>query len=130
MERLKRRADFLSAAKGARVQAASFLMQARDRRDPDSPRVGFTITKKTGNAVERNRIRRRLRAAAGAVIPSAGRAGFDYVIVARRSALSSPFDAMTTELEGALARLHERKPGKAPARHARQKRAGDGEQDD
>ena len=128
MERLTRRADFLSAAKGTRVQAASFTMQARDRRDVSSPRVGFTITKKTGNAVERNRIRRRLRAAAGAVIPQAGRAGFDYVIVARRPALTSPFEVVRSELERAFARLHEQKTGPAPARPARPERpAGDGE---
>ena len=131
MDRLKRRADFLSAAKGTRVQASSFLMQARDRRDRDTPRVGFTVTKKTGNAVERNRIRRRLRAAANAVIPRAGREGFDYVLVARRPALTSPFEAMLADLERALARLHDRKSGQGPARPAKPERqAGDGDTDD
>ena len=125
MERLKRRADFLSAAKGARIQAASFTMQARDRRDRSSPRVGFTVTKKTGNSVERNRIRRRLRAAMDQVVPSKGRTGFDYVVVARRQALTSPFDTMIAELERALTRLHERKSGQGPARPS--VKAGDGE---
>jgi ribonuclease P protein component len=126
MERLTRRADFLSAAKGARIQTATFSLQARDRRDRSSPRVGFTVTKKTGNAVERNRIRRRLRAAAGDVVPREGHAGFDYVIVARRQALSSPFDTMIAELERALSRLHDRKSGQSPARAAK---AGDGEKE-
>jgi ribonuclease P protein component len=125
MERLKRRADFLSAAKGARIQTVSFTMQARDRRDRSSPRVGFTVTKKTGSAVERNRIRRRLRAAMGQVVPSKGRTGFDYVVVARRQALTSPFDTMIAELERALSRLHERKSGQGPARPSA--KAGDGE---
>jgi ribonuclease P protein component len=126
MERLTRRADFLSAAKGASIQTATFSLQARDRRDRSSPRVGFTVTKKTGNAVERNRIRRRLRAAAGDVVPREGQAGFDYVIVARRQALSSPFDTMIAELERALSRLHDRKSGQSPARAAK---AGDGEKE-
>jgi len=125
MERLKRRADFLSAAKGARIQAGSFTVQARDRRDRSSPRIGFTVTKKTGNAVERNRIRRRLRAAMGDVVPRKAQAGFDYVIVARRQALTSPFDTMIAELERALSRLHERKSGPGPARP--RVKAGDGE---
>jgi ribonuclease P protein component len=125
MQPLKRRADFLSAAKGARVQAAAFSLQARDRRDQSSPRVGFTVTKKSGNAVERNRIRRRLRAAAGNVVPRKGFAGFDYVIVARRQALTSPFDTMITELERALSRLHDRTAGQRPARPPA--KAGDGE---
>jgi ribonuclease P protein component len=106
MERLKRRAEFLATAKGRRFQAAPFLLQALDRRDRRSPRVGFTVTKQTGNAVERNRIRRRLRAAAQAVVPQAGRAGFDYVLVARRPALTARYDALTADLTRALARLH------------------------
>jgi ribonuclease P protein component len=131
MERLKRRADFLSAAKGTRVQTAPFMLQARDRRDDLSPRVGFTVTKKTGNAVERNRIRRRLRVAARSVIPRAGCEGYDYVLVARRPALTSPFEAMLAELERALARLHDRKSGLGPARPERPKRhTGDGDTDD
>jgi ribonuclease P protein component len=131
MERLKRRADFLSAAKGTRVQTVPFLLQARDRRDDLSPRVGFTVTKKTGNAVERNRIRRRLRVAARSVIPRAGREGYDYVLVARRPALTSPFEAMLAELERALARLHDRKSGHGPARPEKPKRhTGDGDTDD
>jgi ribonuclease P protein component len=122
---LKRRADFLSAAKGTRVQAANFSLQARDRRDRSSPRVGFTVTKKTGNAVERNRIRRRLRAAMNEVGPREGRTGFDYVVVARRQALTSPFDTMIAELGRAMSRLHERKSGQSPARPS--VKAGDGE---
>jgi ribonuclease P protein component len=119
MDRMKRRADFLAAATGVRVQATPFLVQARDRRDRDGARVGFTVTKKVGSAVERNRIRRRLRAAARAVLPRLGRAGFDYVLVARRPALSEPFDAITRDLERALARVHAaEKSGRGPARSA------------
>jgi ribonuclease P protein component len=128
MERMKRRADFLAAARGARFSAAAFLVQARDRRDRAQPRVGLTVTKKIGKAVERNRIRRRLRAAAEAVLQRAGRAGFDYVLVARRAALTAPFDTMLAELERAVKRVHAmRKAGPGPARPAR---AGDGDADE
>jgi ribonuclease P protein component len=106
MDSLKRRADFLAAARGARAQAASFLVQARDRGDRGKPRLGLTVTKQSGNAVERNRIRRRLRAAADGVLSERGRPGVDYVLVARRAALSAPFETMLRELERAVARLH------------------------
>jgi len=119
MDRLKRRADFLAAATGARAQTSPFLVQARDRSDRGKPRVGFTITKRTGSAVERNRIRRRLRAAADTILPRAGRAGFDYVLVARRPALTVSFDALRRDLERALARVHAAtKTGQGPARSA------------
>jgi ribonuclease P protein component len=63
MDRLRQRADFLAVANGARISTAGFVVQAR-RRDDDGPiRLGFTVTKKNGTATERNRIRRRLRAA-------------------------------------------------------------------
>jgi len=105
MQRLKRRADFLTARQGTRVSGSAFLMQALDRRDAASPRIGFTVTKKTGNSVERNRIRRRLRAAARNIM-SAARPGFDYVLVARRGALAVPFDVLIKDLERAFKKVH------------------------
>ena len=116
MDRLKKRADFLAAAAGLRAPAGLFLLQARDRRDRGTPRVGFTVTKKTGNSVERNRIRRRLRAVVKAIVPQAGHSGFDYVLVARRPALTAPFTALTAELARALERVHALRQRKAAAR--------------
>jgi ribonuclease P protein component len=106
MDRLKRRADFLAAAGGARASAPAFLVQAHDRRDGAQPRIGFTVTRKTGSAVERNRIRRRLRAAAHDVLPASGQRGFDYVLVARRPALDAPYQTLIADLEQAVRRVH------------------------
>ena len=106
MDRLTKRADFLAARDGLRVSAGPVLVQARDRRDACSPRIGFTVTKKTGNAVERNRIRRRLRAAAKNAMDAKARTGFDYVLIARREAISAPFSTLIDNLGRAMARLH------------------------
>jgi ribonuclease P protein component len=106
MQRLKRRADFLAARDGARAPASAFFVQARDRHDDAEPRVGLTVTKKAGSAVERNRIRRRLREAAKNVMSDAGRRGFDYVLVARREALGTPFAVLVEDLERALKKVH------------------------
>ena len=106
MDRLVRRADFLAAAGAKRAPGSAFLTQARDRREPGAARVGFTVTKKTGNAVERNRIRRRLRQAARDVVPRLGHEGYDYVLIARRAALATPYSLLVQELERALGRLH------------------------
>jgi ribonuclease P protein component len=116
MDRLKRRADFLAAATGVRAHAVPFLIQARDRGDRGKPRIGLTVTKKSGNSVERNRIRRRLRAVADNVLTRAGRQGFDYVLVARRAALMAPFEAMLQDLERLLRHVHagrKAEPGRA-----------------
>lgn len=106
MDHLRKRRDFLAAAKAERAGAASFLMQGRNRGDAGMMRVGFTVTKKTGNAVVRNRIRRRLREAVRRVLPEAGRAGFDYVLVAREAALRTPFDALVQEIERSVRKVH------------------------
>ncbi len=106
LDRLKKRRDFLAAAKAERAGVASFLMQGRDRGDGEDVRVGFTVTKKTGNSVMRNRIRRRLREAVQRVLPEAGRPGFDYVLVAREAALRTPFDNLVSEMERAVRKLH------------------------
>lgn len=102
-ERLKKRAEFLNAAKGARHHAAAFSLQAiaRNTRD-EAPRFGLTVTKKEGGAVERNRMRRRLREALRRAAPLEAKPGFDYVIVARREALGVGFDRLVSELARAM----------------------------
>jgi ribonuclease P protein component len=105
MERLKQRADFLATATGRRVPAGPFVLQARQRGDRGPPRVGFTVTKKTGNAVERNRIRRRLRELVR-LANDTMQAGHDYVLIGRRVALNAPFERMSDEFTRALKRAH------------------------
>jgi ribonuclease P protein component len=106
MARLKRRADFLAVAKGVRIHRPTLTLQAAARlgevSEVSRPRVGFTVTKKVGNAVVRNRIKRRFRAASDGLEAEFAPAT-DYVIVARRDALTAPFDTLTGELAGALA---------------------------
>jgi ribonuclease P protein component len=102
MERLKQRADFLAAATGRKASAGPFVVQSRSRDQDGAVRVGFTVSKRVGNAVERNRIRRRLRELvrlAGAPYMSRGH---DYVLIGRRQALRMPFDKMADELTQAL----------------------------
>ncbi len=109
LRRLRRRAQFLRAARGNRAGRSAFGMQAIA--SPESePGVGFTVTKKVGNSPERNRIKRRLRAAAAACardfVP-----GHDYVLLARREALSQPFDRMVADLGSLIARVHDPRSG-------------------
>jgi ribonuclease P protein component len=106
MERLKRRADFVAAASGGRVSAAGFLLQARARDEGQPVRVGFTVSKRIGNAAERNRIRRRLREIVRLTGPAVMKPGHDYVLIGRRDALTLPFTTMTAELARALKRVH------------------------
>ncbi len=104
LRRLTKRAEFLNAARGRRAGRTSLALQATDSADP-LPGLGLTVTKKVGNAPERNRIRRRLRAAAGAC-SAQFRAQHDYVLVGRREALGTPFDKLCAELTSALGKVH------------------------
>lgn len=100
--RLRKRADFLAARAAQKRRGPLFLLEVRDRGDGDQPRVGFTITRKVGNAVARNRIRRRLREAVRLRAAADMTAGNDYVIVARRELLAAPFDEIAVELSRRL----------------------------
>jgi ribonuclease P protein component len=105
MERLRRRADFLAAASGVKVATAAFVLQAL-RRDVGGPvRVGFTVTKKVGNAAERNRVRRRLREVVRLLGAPDMPLGHDYVLIGRRAALSLPFERLSEDFQRALRRL-------------------------
>src|SRR5690348_438554 len=106
MERLKRRADFVATASGNKAPTGAFVLQARMRDDTGAARVGFTVTRKTGNAVERNRIRRRLREIVRLFGDPAMQKGHDYVLIGRRSALNAPFEKISDEFARALERVH------------------------
>jgi len=96
--RLKNRAEFLAVRRGEKRRGPLFLLEVLQRGDDAPPRIGFTVTKKVGNAVVRNRIRRRLKEA---VRTSAGgdmAAGSDYVVVGRRDVLEVAFDDLAREL--------------------------------
>ena len=106
MQRLKQRADYLAAAAGRKAPGAAFILQARPRGDAAPPRFGFTVSKKVGNAVERNRVRRRLRDVVRRSDALPQLAGHDYVLIGRRAALALPFERMIAEFAGALKRVH------------------------
>jgi len=102
---LKTRAEFLAVRKGRRLNGPFFLIEALDRADGAPPRYGLTVTRKVGNAVERNRIRRRLREAIRTRCGADMATGFDYVIVARRDLLSLPFETLTGELSRRVSKV-------------------------
>jgi len=112
IETLKNRPDFLRAASARRQGTPGFLVQARKRTEgeavtADLVRVGFTCSKKVGNAVARNRAKRRLRALARAELPLGARPGWDYVLVGRAEVTATrDFAQMRADLARALAQLH------------------------
>ena len=106
LERLKQRKDFLRLAHAKRVHSTSFVLQARDRGDAQVLRVGFTCSKKVGNAVARNRAKRRLREIARLILPRFGQAGHDYVLIGRANVTATTkFTALQDELLAALRKL-------------------------
>ncbi|MEQ8394267.1 ribonuclease P protein component [Thalassobaculum sp.] len=109
LSRLLSRADFLRAARGVKAVAPGLVLQVR-RRSPDEtgddtrPRVGFTASRKVGNAVVRNRARRRLRSAVADVLSARAEAGFDYVLIARAATAERTYDELLADLGKALDR--------------------------
>jgi ribonuclease P protein component len=107
--RMTRRADFLAANRGLRAPMPGFVLLLRDRRDGDSAiRLGITVTKKIGNAVIRNRMKRRFRALAAAALPDKGVAGADHVLIGREGGIERDYATLAAELDKALRRLTEK----------------------
>jgi ribonuclease P protein component len=115
LARLKTRADFLRvAAARARAVRPGFILQAARQPAQDdcdaAVRVGFTASRKVGNAVVRNRAKRRLRALAAELLPRLGRPGTDYVLVARADTGERPYSELRADFETALRQLERQRP--------------------
>ncbi len=107
-DRLRKRSEFVAAARAAAVRMPGFVLQARRRPDAAGVvRCGFTCSRKVGNAVARNRAKRRLRAVAREVLPSSARPGWDYVLIGRATATASlTYTTLVADLRRALGRVH------------------------
>ena len=112
LETMKNRPDYLRTAQGRRQGTGSFMLQGRARGDGQAlVRIGFTASKKIGNAVARNRAKRRMRALAREVLPMLARPGWDYVLVAKPEAtVSRDYKDMLDDLAMALASVHKVRP--------------------
>jgi ribonuclease P protein component len=106
LESIKKRSDFLAAAKTEiRWVSPAFILQLRKRDQADPLRFGITASRKVGGAVVRNRAKRRLRALLKQTLPHHGLVGADYILIARKESLTRNFSLMTQELEQAVKRL-------------------------
>jgi ribonuclease P protein component len=105
LQRLTKRAQFLFVRAGVRAARGAVLVEARVRAEGGPIGVGLTASKKVGDAVTRNRARRRLREAARRLLPEHGHPGADYVLVARQSTPDAPWAALLDDLKSALIRL-------------------------
>ena len=114
LDRLKRRGDFLRVARGAKWATPGLILQAAPRPSKEQPspaesdshaRIGFTVSRKVGGSVERNRARRRLREAARLVMPARARPAIDYVLIGRHTTLTRSWPQLVHDLETALSRI-------------------------
>lgn len=110
--RLTRRADFLAAAASRQKFVATGLVLQSRHRPPtfeggSDPRIGFTASRKVGNAVQRNRAKRRLRAVVAQIMPDLAQDGYDYVVIARAATLTCDFQDLLSDLRRGLSYLHQ-----------------------
>jgi len=121
LRRLTKRSQFLKAARGNRAGRPRFALQAVAS-ESEAPGIGLTVSKQCGNAPERNRIKRRLRAATRAC-EDAFRPQHDYVLVGRREALAAPFDELIRDLGALIERVHTPNANRQSAHRPRNSRS-------
>ena len=110
MAPIRKRRDFLAANAGRRVATPGFVLLVRDRKDDDDTRrLGLTVSRKVGNAVVRNRMRRRFRELAREVLPQSGFSGADHVMIGRRAGIERDFATLRADLVRALEKIAARR---------------------
>ena len=130
---LRNRREFLAVAKGNKQVRQGLVLQAISRK-PDTRisataiRFGLTATKKIGNAVIRNRTRRRLRALAHEILSAHGQPGYDYVLIGRAATKHQTWEGLRTDMCSALKKVHKAKPKKAETQKAEGEKAGSKEE--
>lgn len=120
-ERLRKRSEFVAVRKGRRADSVGFTLQSAPMAAAETgvAAIGYTVTKKVGKSVERNRIRRRLREVVRLGGSAALKAGHRYVLVARREALALPFEQLVSDLAQAAVRVHAPRDPKHSSRRAK-----------
>lgn len=102
IETIKKRSDFVTISKKGKAFFGRFFILQHLKNDQKQVRLGLTVSKKVGNSVERNRAKRRLRAATSLVLPILGKPGSDYVLIGKRTILKTPFTEIIKDLEKGL----------------------------
>ena len=130
---LRNRREFLAVAKGNKQVRKGLVLQARSRKpntriNATAIRFGLTATKKIGNAVIRNRTRRRLRALAREILSAHGQPGYDYVLIGRAATKHQTWEGLRTDMCSALKKVHKAKPKKAETQKAEGEKAGSKEE--
>tara|TARA_Y100001949_G_C15820802_1_gene257641 strand:- start:266 stop:598 length:333 start_codon:yes stop_codon:yes gene_type:complete len=106
VETIKSSKDFQNAKDGQFVRSSSFLIQAIESQNDGLVKVGYTVSKQNGNAVDRNRIKRRLKSVANLVFKKHGIKNWNYVIIGKKNTLNIDFQNLTEELETAVKKIH------------------------
>ena len=107
MERLRKRKEFLRAARGAKWVTPGLILQCWQRCDDDCSRIGFTVTKRVGNAVVRNRVKRRLREVVRQDKAHV-QTGYDYVVIGRKSTIERDFNELEKDISSAFCGIHKK----------------------
>lgn len=102
IEKITKRSDYIRAANSIFKKSSSLVVQFYNREDTSGPRYGITASKKIGNAINRNKAKRRIRHLIKNLLPKYGKNGYDYVFVAKDKVIESPWDSLLQETETIL----------------------------